>query len=122
MNKIVFFLILPFFVLSQQDNFYEILEQDDFKENINKEGRLLFDIRTMEEFNLGHIEGAINIDYYEQKLFLNFFNKIEKSKPIYIYCRSGNRSRKSSEILKKLGFAKVYDLKGGYKNWVKSIN
>ena len=64
MNKIVFFLLLPFFVLSQQDNFYEILEQDEFKENINKEGRLLFDIRTMEEFNLGHIEGAINIDYY----------------------------------------------------------
>ena len=58
------FLLLPFFVLSQQDNYYEILEQDEFKENINKEGRLLFDIRTMEEFNLGHIEVAINIYYY----------------------------------------------------------
>ena len=122
MNKIVFFILFPFFVLSQHDNFYQVLEKGQFKEKINKKESLLFDVRTMEEFKLGHIEGAINIDYYEQKLFLDFFRKVEKSKPIYIYCRSGNRSRKSSEILKKLGFTKVYDLEGGYKNWINGIN
>ena len=49
-------------------------------------------------------------------------SKINKTKPIYIYCRSGNRSKKSSEILKKIGFVKVYDLLGGYKNWIKNSN
>jgi rhodanese-related sulfurtransferase len=53
---------------------------------------------------------------------VDFFQKINKTKPIYIYCRSGNRSKKSSEILKKIGFVKVYDLLGGYKNWIKNSN
>ena len=53
---------------------------------------------------------------------MQFFEKINKSKPIYIYCRSGNRSKKSSEILKKIGFIKVYDLFGGYKSWIKNSN
>ena len=76
----------------------------------------------MEEFNSGHLKGSVNIDFYEEELFDKFFKKVDKSKPIYIYCRSGNRSKKSSEKLKKLGFVKVYDLEGGYKNWIKKSN
>ncbi|MBL6649303.1 MAG: rhodanese-like domain-containing protein [Flavobacteriaceae bacterium] len=122
MIKIFFFFLLPFFIFSQEDNFYEILNKENFKENISRKDALLFDVRTTEEFNLGHIKGAINIDFYDKKLFIEFFNKIKKSKPIYIYCRSGNRSKKTSEILKKIGFSKVYDLEGGYKNWIISNN
>jgi rhodanese-related sulfurtransferase len=76
----------------------------------------------MAEFNSGHLKGSVNIDFYDEKLFDKFFNKVEKSEPIYIYCRSGNRSQKSSEQLKELGFVKIYDLEGGYKNWVNKSN
>ena len=118
-----FFLLFSLFVFSQENTqVYEVLSYDDFKNQINNDNVLLFDIRTMDEFNSGHLKGSINIDFYEEKLFDKFFKKVNKSKPIYIYCRSGNRSKKSSEKLKKLGFVKIYDLEGGYKNWIKKSN
>jgi rhodanese-related sulfurtransferase len=123
MNKILFFLLFPILIFSQEiDSFYELVSYDIYKNKISSKDALVFDVRTTEEFNLGHIKGSINIDFYDEKLFVDFFQKINKTKPIYIYCRSGNRSKKSSEILKKIGFVKVYDLLGGYKNWIKNSN
>ena len=123
MNKILFFLLFPILIFSQEiDSFYELVSYDIYKNKISTKDALVFDVRTTEEFNLGHIKGSINIDFYDEKLFVDFFQKINKTKPIYIYCRSGNRSKKSSEILKKIGFDKVYDLLGGYKNWIKNSN
>ena len=123
MNKILFFLLFPILIFSQEtDSFYELLSYDIYKNKISTKDAIVFDVRTTEEFNLGHIKGSINIDFYDEKLFVDFFEKINKTKPIYIYCRSGNRSKKSSEILKKIGFVKVYDLSGGYKNWIKNSN
>ena len=121
MNKILFFLLFPILIFSQEiDSFYELVSYDIYKNKISTKDALVFDVRTTEEFNLGHIKGSINIDFYDEKLFVDFFQKINKTKPIYIYCRSGNRSKKYSEILKKIGFVKVYDLLGGYKNWIKN--
>ena len=54
--------------------------------------------------------------------FIEGLDKLDKNKAYFIYCRSGNRSKKSSEILKEIGFVKVYDLLGGYKNWIKNSN
>ena len=123
MNKILFFLLFPILIFSQEiDSFYELVSYDIYKNKISTKNALVFDVRTTEEFNLGHIKGSINIDFYDEKLFVDFFEKINKTKPIYIYCRSGNRSKKSSEILKEIGFIKVYDLLGGYKNWIKNSN
>ena len=123
MYKYLVLLLFPLLVLSQENtNTYEVLSFDDFKNKISKNDVLLFDVRTMEEFNSGHLKGSVNIDFYDEKLFDKFFKKVKKSKPIYIYCRSGNRSQKSSEILKKLGFVKIYDLEGGYKNWINKSN
>lgn len=123
MNKVLVLLLFPLLVFTQEiDSFYELVSYDIYKNKISTKDALVFDVRTTEEFNLGHIKGSINIDFYDEKLFVNFFEKVNKTKPIYIYCRSGNRSKKSSEILKKIGFVKVYDLLGGYKNWIKNSN
>ena len=123
MNKMLFFLFFSILIFSQEiDSFYELVSYDIYKNKISTKDALVFDVRTTEEFNLGHIKGSINIDFYDEKLFVDFKKKINKTKPIYIYCRSGNRSKKSSEILKKIGFVKVYDLLGGYKNWIKNSN
>ena len=123
MNKVLVLLLFPLLVFTQEkDSFYELVSYDTYKNKISSKDALLFDVRTTEEFNLGHIKGSINIDFYDEKLFVKFFKIINKTKPIYIYCRSGNRSKKSSEILKEIGFVKVYDLLGGYKNWIKNSN
>jgi len=76
----------------------------------------LVDVRTPNEFKSGHIKGSVNMNYYDQD-FSTQIGKLDKSKPIYVYCRSGVRSKYSSEILKKLGFKKIYNLKGGILNW-----
>jgi len=52
-----------------------------------------------------------------EEIFYRSFEKLDKSKPVYLYCRSGNRSKKSADILIELGFSKVYDLNGGFIEW-----
>ncbi len=73
---------------------------------------ILIDVRTPAEFNLGHIQGAVNIDY-ENVNFENEIKKLDTSKTYFIYCRSGNRSSKSAIIMKNNGINNIYDLQGG---------
>jgi rhodanese-related sulfurtransferase len=77
----------------------------------------LIDVRTPEEFDEGHLNNAMNIDYYDDNFMNDMSSKLDKSKPIYIYCKSGGRSGKASKKLKQQGFIKVYDLQGGIINW-----
>ena len=95
----------------------KVLPSDEFKARLtNNENALLIDVRTPSEFNSGHIKGAKNMDMRSTK-FLNAFDGLKKSKPLYLYCRSGVRSRQASKQLAKIGFTEIYDLKGGYLNW-----
>ena len=95
---------------------FKILDYTEFKNQIVNNVQLV-DVRTSEEFNAGHIEGAINIDFKNEELFYQLFKGLDKKNPVYVYCRSGNRSKKSADKLLELGFSKVYDLKGGYIEW-----
>ena len=95
---------------------FEILDYMEFKNQIVNNVQLI-DVRTSEEFNAGHIEGAINIDFKNEEVFYQSFQRLNKKNPVYVYCRSGNRSKKSADKLLEMGFSKVYDLKGGYIDW-----
>jgi rhodanese-related sulfurtransferase len=95
---------------------FEILDYMDFKNQIVNNVQLI-DVRTSEEFNAGHIEGAINIDFKNEEVFYQSFQRLDKKNPVYVYCRSGNRSKKSADKLLEMGFSKVFDLKGGYIDW-----
>ena len=95
---------------------FEILDYMEFKNQIVNNVQLI-DVRTSEEFNAGHIEGAINIDFKNEEVFYQSFQRLDKKNPVYVYCRSGNRSKKSADKLLEIGFSKVYDLKGGYIDW-----
>ncbi|MFK5971845.1 MAG: rhodanese-like domain-containing protein, partial [Flavobacteriaceae bacterium] len=64
-----------------------------------------------------HIKNAVNIDFFQKINFEKSFKKMDKEKPVYLYCRSGARSRKSAFRLVEMGFSKIYDLKGGYMRW-----
>ena len=95
---------------------FEILDYMDFKNQIVNNVQLI-DVRTSEEFNAGHIEGAINIDFKNEEVFYQSFQRLDKKNPVYVYCKSGNRSKKSADKLLEMGFSKVYDLRGGYIDW-----
>ena len=71
------------------------------------------DVRTPNEFNSGHFEQAVNLDFYDPD-FSKQLDSLDKSRPVYLYCRSGNRSAKAAMMLVEKGFKEIYDLKGGY--------
>ncbi|WOI52797.1 rhodanese-like domain-containing protein [Parvularcula sp. LCG005] len=76
----------------------------------------LLDVRTPEEFAEGHIEGAVNIDVLSPD-FESRVRQLDLSKPHLVYCRSGNRSARATDILEKLGARDLYHLDGGIKAW-----
>lgn len=76
----------------------------------------LIDVRSQEEYNKGHIEGAQNIDFFSPTFFEDI-NKLDKNKPVYVYCQSGNRSAKCADKMVEIGFVKIYDLQGGFSKW-----
>ena len=76
----------------------------------------LVDVRTAEEVSQGMIEGAQNIDFRNPEFESNI-GKLDKKKPIAVYCGAGIRSGKSAAMLQELGFEEVYDLTGGFNQW-----
>ncbi len=81
-------------------------------EDIIKNGHLLLDVRTPDEYDLGHIEGSVNM--YVDSIRHNY-KTLPKDKPIYLNCQVGNRGYIAAKMLKHNGFNNVYNLSGGYK-------
>lgn len=82
---------------------------------IGKDGNILLDVRTKEEYDEGHIPGSVlmPLDIIKN----NIEDKIkDKNSRIIVYCRSGNRSANALNILKSLGYKNIYDL-GGIISW-----
>lgn len=102
---------------SETTNQIEILDVDTFNKSIAAKNVQLIDVRTGFEYKSGHIENAVNIDFFDRSNFNENFAIFDREKPIYLYCRSGNRSQRAAKKLIKIGFKKIYDLKGGYKAW-----
>lgn len=100
--------------------FAEIKNEDAAKiDELIKSGKYtLIDVRTKEEYNAAHIQGAINIDYYNDDFAKIIEAKLkDKNKAYIIYCRSGRRSLYAAEILEKLGFTNITNMKGGILDW-----
>jgi phage shock protein E len=80
------------------------------------ENVVLVDVRTPEEYNAGHLDKALNINWFDED-FEAQFKTIDKQETIYLYCKAGGRSQKATEKLKALGYSKVVNLVGGYDAW-----
>lgn len=76
----------------------------------------LIDVRTAEEFDLGHIINAQNIDINSNSFDADI-ELLDKEQPVVLYCKSGNRSAKCAQKMKEAGFKKIYDLKEGFSKW-----
>ena len=75
------------------------------------DGALLIDVRSIQEYNEGHLEGAINIPVYD--LENNIYMLPNINEEIIVYCASGHRSRQAKKILENYGYTNVYNLKNG---------
>ena len=77
----------------------------------------LVDVRTPKEYSEGYIGKAKNINFFDDDFTTQMSKKIDKNKPVVLYCRSGRRSANAALKLKDLGFKQIYDLNGGILSW-----
>ncbi|MBO3117695.1 rhodanese-like domain-containing protein [Winogradskyella sp. DF17] len=94
----------------------ELVTAEEMKSILELEDVQLIDVRTPEEYDEIHIVNAQNIDFMSPT-FDNDISKLDKSKPVILYCRSGGRSAKCAEKMLEAGFEKIYDLEGGISKW-----
>ena len=84
---------------------------------MNDKNAQILDVRTANEVAQGKIQGSLNIDYFKADFMEIAKSKLDKNKPVLVYCAAGGRSASAAKDLKKAGFKSVYDLEGGYDNW-----
>lgn len=105
---------------SQSGGGKKVLEPKEFQAQLdNTNDEILLDVRTPGEYADGYIAGAKNIDWNGSD-FEGQASKLDKSKPVYVYCLGGGRSKAAANKLRKMGFEEVYDLQGGMMNWKRS--
>ncbi|WP_236634116.1 MULTISPECIES: rhodanese-like domain-containing protein [unclassified Exiguobacterium] len=98
---------------SKEDRITQI-DVETLQNRLENEEITLLDVRELDEYEGGHIEGAVNAP-------LSSLNETElpyaKDEPIYIICRSGNRSAQAAELLQDRGYTEIYDVSGGMIAW-----
>ncbi|MBP6181923.1 thioredoxin domain-containing protein [Flavobacterium sp.] len=116
----IYLIILSFVILScngQTSKNVTTVEAKAFAEKIAATlNPQILDVRTPEEFASGHIDSAKNVDWLSNDFITNTA-KFDKSKPVFVYCKSGGRSQKAAEKLSELGFTTIYQLDGGILKW-----
>ncbi|MCP5468643.1 MAG: rhodanese-like domain-containing protein [Deltaproteobacteria bacterium] len=93
------------------------IHASQLKEELKKNKGILLDVRNPDEHQLNHIEGAVHIplDHVENKS-----HEIPRNCMVYVYCRSGNRSRQAVERLQAMGFENLINVEGGISQYQKS--
>ena len=120
MKRLIFTLIMgfSFFGLFGQTNDFKIVDANEFAKYIQDKNVTVLDVRTPAEHAEGYIPGTdFNIDVLEDSYTKIATEKLPKDKPVALYCRSGNRSKKAAKILADKGY-KVVELGTGFRGWV----
>ena len=89
---------------------------------IKDKNTLVLDSRKPFEYKVGTFKRSINPNVKNFRDFPQFLNKLDKAKPIAMFCTGGIRCEKASVYLEKKGFNNVYQLKGGILNYLKKID
>lgn len=79
---------------------------------------VVIDLRTPDEIKGGKIAGAVEIDYFG-KNFEPALKRLDKDKVYLLYCASGGRSGETAQLMNKMGFKNLYNMEGGFREWVK---
>ncbi len=99
----------------------QVVTSEEMKELLAIEDIQLVDVRTPEEYEEGYIANFQNIDFMSPT-FEEDILKLDKEKPVILYCRSGGRSARCAKKMVEAGFVKIYDLDGGITKWIHNGN
>ncbi len=93
------------------------ISTSEFQEMMtSKKDVVILDVRTSEEVAAGVIEGSTHLDIYGDD-FKTILEKMDKDKPVMVYCAVGGRSGQAMQMMGKMGFKEVYNLSGGIRAW-----
>ena len=95
---------------------FQNLTPAQFAEGLRQPGAVLVDVRRPDEFAAGHLPDAVNLEVTAPD-FGQRVEALDKTKPTFVYCRSGARSVKAAAQLTTAGFAQVSNLLGGALDW-----
>jgi len=112
MNRVIFSFLI--FISSCQifdSSEINVISDAQFNE-IQDSDYILVDVRTVEEYESGHIQDAINFDFYSES-FQKEILSLEKNSLIILYCRTQNRSTKAANFLKENGYKDIAVIEGG---------
>ena len=114
-----FFLMVISFLSCESGDFnsVQLITNGEFEKVSKINGIQLVDVRTPEEYAEGHILNSINIDFLGPNFEFDI-KKLDKNSPIIVYCQRGSRSALSALKLRSNSFVKVYDLEGGFYEWL----
>ncbi|MGV9004342.1 thioredoxin domain-containing protein [Flavobacterium sp.] len=119
-SKIFSLLIIALLFIScqgQTSKEFQTVDVKTYSEKLNATlDPQLIDVRTPEEYAVDKINDAKNINWNGDN-FVSEVEKLDKSKPIFVYCKVGGRSAQAAEKLLELGFKQVYNLDGGIMKW-----
>ena len=99
---------------------FQNLTPAQFAEDLRQPGAVLLDVRRPDEFAAGHLPGAVNLEVTASD-FGQRVAALDKTKPTYVYCRSGARSTTAAGQLTTTGFAQVSNLLGGVLDWPEQL-
>lgn len=102
-----------FSLFKKKDPGFKSIDAVEFKELLKLKDHQALDVRTPQEIAGGKVSGTQAINILDSA-FKSKAEKLSKEKAYLVYCRSGSRSRMACKQLKKLGFTRLYNLKGGY--------
>ena len=109
-------LLVAVFFMQKNSGSYKQISQDEAKQMMDKGNVIILDVREKDEYDAGHIKGAvllpvgtINADTAAEVID-------SKDSTVLVYCRSGNRSKKASSALAKLGYKNIHEF-GGITTW-----
>jgi len=117
MKRLLQSLLLIFFSGAAAAQSKSALPPAEFEQAIQVKGIQLLDVRRPEEFKEGHIKGATLANWQNEEEFKTKAAKLDKAKPVYVYCLAGVRSNKAATWLTQQGFTKVVNLEGGIEAW-----
>ena len=121
MKRTIFFsLLLVYSCQIFESTEISVISDAQFTE-IQDADYILVDVRTAEEYESGHIQDAVNFDFYSES-FQNDILSLDNSESIVLYCRTQNRSTKTANFLKENGYKEITVLAGGITSWVKNGN
>ncbi|MCB0402984.1 MAG: rhodanese-like domain-containing protein [Flavobacteriales bacterium] len=107
--------------ITQQQEVVVDVTVEQFKTLIVEQGGTVLDVRTPEEWAEGTIANAQKINYFDES-FATQVESLDKTAPVFVYCKAGGRSASAAQVLKDKGFSKIYNLDGGITAWAAAGN